>query len=182
MSNDMQRLISTTLLLLLFVCVVSAAQPPEHVSYYLGEVKMTSPGGQPYGSSVSLVKRTMKPAENRIVELVLSVDGRGPAQEYNTVFTVNGSKFELREAGGGFSGGGDLMGPAWGWTGWSYKVTMGGRMPGTVTAEDTFQGENLVAHKTFAGPDGKAQVLFIEELKPISGEMYELLHTRLMGK
>ena len=156
--------------------------PVEQTTYFLGEVKMTSPSGQPYGSSISLVKRLLKPAENKIVESVLSVDPKQPAREYTTIFDVKGSKFTVKDEEGTFAGEGELLGKAWEWGGWKYSVSMLGERKGTLIAEDTFVGGSLRVKKSFQSPDGQVRVLFSEDLKPISKEMYEILHARLLAK
>ncbi|MEO6392532.1 MAG: hypothetical protein ABIP75_11815 [Pyrinomonadaceae bacterium] len=142
---------------------------------------MSSPAGQPYGSSVSLVKRTLMPAESKIIELVASIDARGPVKEYTTIFEIKGAAFTVKDQEGTFAGSGELIGAAWDWSGWKYNVNMLGDNKGTLTAEDTFANGTLMVKKSFSGPDGKMRVLFSEELKPISKAMYELLHAKLLG-
>ena len=153
----------------------------EKVMYFLGEVKMSSPTGQPFGSGVSLVKRTLAPAENRITELLLSIDSRRPTQEHTTIFDIKGSKFTLKEEGA-FAGEGELIGKAWEWTGWKYTVSMTGENKGVLKGEDSLTVDGVTSKKTFFSPDGQARIVFAEELKPISREMYELLHAKLLPK
>src|SRR5215472_1031222 len=102
----------SALLFLLWMAAASFAQtaPPEQIAYYLGEVKMSSASGQPFGSSITLAKRTLKPAENKIVELVLSLDSKQPAREFTTVFNVTGSKFTVKDEEGTFAGEGEFLG------------------------------------------------------------------------
>ena len=154
----------------------------EKVMYFLGEVKLSSPTGQPFGYAVSLVKRTLAPTENKITELVLSVDSRRPTQEHTTVFDVKDSKFTLKEESGGFAGEGELIGKAWEWTGWKYTVNLTGESKGVLKGEDLLTVSGVTSKKTFFSPDGQARVVFAEELKPISREMYELLHAKLLPK
>jgi hypothetical protein len=174
------------LLFLLWIVPANFAQTnsasPEQNTYFLGEVKMDSASGQPYGSSISLVKRTLKPAENKIVELVLSLDSKQPAREYTTIFDVKGSKFTVKDEEGTFTGEGELVGKAWQWEGWRYSVNILGERKGTLKAEDTFTGGSLIVKKSFYSPDGQLRVLFTEDLKPISKEMYEMLHAKLLQK
>ena len=66
---------------------------------------MGSPTGQPYGASLSLVKRTISPADSRIIEVVISVDSKQPVKEYTTVFTIRGPSFTLKDNEGTFRGG-----------------------------------------------------------------------------
>src|SRR5215831_14416976 len=131
---------SSSLLLLSMMCLVtvSAQTAPaaqEKVTYYLGEVKMSSPTGQPFGSSLSLAKRTLKPAENKIVELVASIDPKQPTREYTTIFDVNGSKFTVKDEEGTFAGEGEFIGGAWEWTGCKFVVTLTGQRKGVLKAE-----------------------------------------------
>lgn len=170
------------LLLALGAAAVSAQTAPvqpEQVTYYLGEVKMSSPTGQPYGSSVSLIKRTLTPAENKIVELVLSIDAKSAPQEYTTVFMVKDSKFTVKDEEKSFEGEGEFTGKPWNWTGWKYQVNMLGARKGTLKAEDILTGGGVTVKKAFYSPDGQLRVNFSEDLKPITKEMYDLLHASL---
>ena len=143
---------------------------------------MSSPTGQPLGYTVSLAKRILAPTENKITELVLSVDSRRPTQEYTTVFDVKGSKFTMKEESGGFAGDGELTGKAWDWTGWKYTANMTGQGKGVLKGEDSLTAVGLTSKKTFFSLDGQARVVFAEEMKPISREMYELLRAKLLPK
>ncbi len=125
----MMRFLKVSILLLTLgmAAIVSAqtmSNAQEQVTYFLGEVKMSSPTRQFYGSSVSLVKRTLKPAENKIVEQVMSLDAKQTPQEYTTVFTVKDSKLTVKDEEGTFEGEGELIGKAWKWTGWKYNVNL----------------------------------------------------------
>lgn len=151
-------------------------------NYYLGEVKMSSPTGQPYGSTLSLVKRTMLPAENKIVEVVTSIDLKGPTQEYTTVIAVTNSKFTVKDNEGTFNGTGELIGTPWQWNSWKYSVNMLRDRKGMLTAEDTLVNGAIVVKKSFYSPDKQLRVVFTEDLKPISREMYDILHAKLLVK
>jgi hypothetical protein len=173
------------LLLALGAAAVSAQTtpaPPEQVTYFLGEVKMSSPTGQPYGSSVSLIKRTLTPAENKIVELVLSIDLKTGPWESTTVFGVKDGKFTIKDEEKTFEGEGEFTGKPWGWTGWKYQVNMLGARKGILKGEDTLTETGLTVKKGFYSPDGQLRVNLFEDLKPISKEMYDLLHAKLMAK
>lgn len=175
------------LLLTLAVAATISAQtiavpPPEQVTYFLGEVKISSPTGQPYGSTVSLIKRTLTPAENKIVELVLSIEAKGAPLEFTTVFTVKDSKFTVKDEEKTFEGEGELIGKPWNWTGWKYQVNILGPRNGVVKAEDILTETGLTVKKAFYNPDGQLRVNFSEDLKPISKEMYDLLHAKLAVK
>jgi hypothetical protein len=155
---------------------------PEQITYLLGEVKITGPTGQPYGSTVSLVKRTMTPAENKIVEVVLSIEAKGAPLEFNTVFTLKDNKFTVKDDEKSFEGEGEFIGKPWNWTGWKYQVSMLGTRKGVVKAEDVLTETGLTVKKAFYSADGALRVNFSEDLKPISKEMYDLLHSKLFAK
>jgi hypothetical protein len=181
------RSLKILFLLITFGAAAVSAQtappaPPEQVAYFLGEVKMSSPTGQPYGSSVSLIKRTMTPAENKIVELVLSIDAKNPPAEYTTVFGVKDGKFTIKDEEKTMAGEGEFTGKPWNWTGWKYEVNMLGARKGMLKGDDTLSDTGLMVKKSFYTPDGQLRVNITEDLKPISKEMYDLLHTKLAVK
>ena len=170
------------LTLCLGVCYPQTSSPPqEQAAYYFGEAKITSPTGQPFGSTLSLVKRILKPAENRIIEQVVFLDPRRPAEEHITVLDVKGSALSIKDEGGSFTGEGELQGKAWEWNSWksNVKFTDG---KGTLKSEDTLTGNGIQAKKWFYRPDGKVSAVITEELKPISKEAYELLRSKLLQK
>lgn len=154
----------------------------DQTNFYLGEVRMSSPTGQPYGVSLSLVKRTMVPAENKIIEVVMSIDPKDPPREYTTVIAVKDSKFTVKDDEGTFEGNGQLVGTPWRWKSWSYSVNMLGERKGTLSAEDTLVNNGIIVKKSFYGPDKKLRVVFAEDLKPISKEVYDILRAKLVGK
>lgn len=149
-------------------------------SYYLGEVRMSSPSGQPMGASVSLVQRTLLPAENRVIELVASIDPVRPVREYTTVFDVSGSRFTMKDEEGTFAGEGEFSGPPWEWTGWKYAATMMGQAKGRLQGEDVVSATGLSVKKAFSGADGTVRMQFAEELRPVSKTVYDVLHARLV--
>ena len=61
-------------------------------------------------------------------------------------------------------------------------MKMLGERKGTLKAEDAFIGGNLIVKKSFYSPDGQLRVMFSEDLKPISKEIYEILHAKLLQK
>lgn len=162
-----------------------AQAAPDQTSYLLGEIVTTSPAGQPYGRSVALVKRVLKPDAHQIVEVVLQVEPTRPPAEFTTLFTVAGADFTLREQNGSFSGTGKLIGKPWAWSGWDYTVRLQGgakgSLGGSLTGHDVFQGQNLIVKKSYFGPDGKLAALLAENYQPISAEIYAILHGRLLG-
>ena len=153
----------------------------DQTAYFLGEVRISAPNGQVVGNSLSLVKRTLKPVENRIIEVVASIDLSKPAKEFTTVFEVDGSRFVMKDAEGTFTGSGELTGTAWQWTGWKYEVEFtGGPARGRLKGEDVLGAGGLTAKKWFMSPDGVVRAQFAEELSPVSRAVYDILHTKLM--
>src|SRR5207244_3134732 len=57
-------------------------KPILSTEYFLGESKMTTPGGQVVRTTLSLVKRVIKPAENKIEEHVMTIDEKTPAKSF----------------------------------------------------------------------------------------------------
>ena len=117
----------------LIVATCLAANPgAAKATYYLGESRVTTPDGRPVGHLVLLVKREQFPAQAKIVEtmLMLSSNPREPATEYVSIFTVEGSTFQMKEQGGSFAGKGELSGKPWEWTAWTTTTqTAGGHHP-----------------------------------------------------
>lgn len=153
---------------------------PEQVTYFLGEVRMSSPSGQPMGSSLSLVKRTLSPDENKIVELVVSIDPAKLTREFTTIFEVQGTKFVMKDGEGTFAGEGELSGKAWEWNGWKYEVDFTGPRKGRLRGEDILGPDGIQVKKSFATPDGVVRVQFNEDLKPISKVTYEILRAKVL--
>jgi hypothetical protein len=145
---------------------VAAAQ--EQVAYFLGEVRTTSPVGQPFGNSPSLVKCTLMPDEGKIVEIVANIDPAKPTRQFTMVFELTGSRFVMKDAEGTFTGEGDLTGVAWDWTGWKYEVEFTGARKGRMKGGDALGADGLTVKKSFAIPDGVVRMLFAEVLKPVS--------------
>ena len=162
----------------LFVFLTGNVWGKSQTSYFLGEVKMSSPAGVSYGSSVSLVKRVASQANNKITEYVLSLDADKEVQEYVAIFEVKGSMFSVRDNHGTFSGEGKLFGKPWKWNSWKYTVLMNDGS-GSLKGEDFLSDDGLVIKKTLFSPDGTARVMFDEELKSISQSMYDVLRAKL---
>jgi len=171
----------------LFVCSLGSiyaqtkGASEEQNTYFLGESKMTSPTGQPYGTTLSLIKRTVKPEENKIIEQVISINQREAAKEFIAIFDVRGSKFTMAEQGGGFTGEGELIGKAWEWTAWKSTSNLAGGK-GKLISEDTLTKDGVLAKKSFYSPDGQLRAIFSEDLKQISKEMYDILRSKVLPR
>lgn len=153
----------------------------EETQYYLGEVTTQTPAGQMIATSLSLARRTLKPSENRIVEVVATIEAGKPVREFTTVFDVDGSSFVLKDDEGTFAGKGELSGEPWRWSGWRYAVDFTGARKGTMTGEDVLSTAGISVRKAFASPDGTVRVRFVEELKPISAAAYRILRAKLVN-
>jgi hypothetical protein len=148
------------------------------VEYFLGESKMLTAAGKPFRTTLSLVKRVVNPAENRIEEHVPSIDEKNPAKAFVVVMEVKGSKFTMSERSGAFTGEGELVGEPWKWKEWRSKSKLPGNA-GTVTSADKVNERGLSAKKEYAGADGKVLFLFEDKLDRISATTYEILYARL---
>lgn len=152
----------------------------KQVSYFLGESKMASPTGRPYGSSISLIERTVDSAAGKIIERVISVDAEKPATEYVTVLDVKGTTFTMAAQDHSFTGEGELSGTPWNWTSWTSTAMIAGGQ-GKVVSQDSLTETGLRVAKTFFSPDGQARVVFSEDLRLVSKEMFTILRTKLLG-
>jgi hypothetical protein len=110
------------------------------------------------------------------------LDNKGPVLEFNTVFALKDNKFTVKDDEKSFEGEGEFTGKLWNWTGWKYQVNMIGARKGVVKAEDVLAESGLTVKKAFYTPDGVLRVTFTEDLKFISKEMYDLLHSHLFVK
>jgi len=148
------------------------------VDYFVGESKTTSPDGKPIRTTLSLVKRVVTPADNRIEEEVLSVTANGPARLFVTILEVNGNKYTVTEKSKAFEGEGELIGEPWKWKEWKSVTKLPGGA-GTVTSEDKLTDRGMSAKKTFAGADGTIIFKFEDSLTRISPATYDILHAKL---
>src|SRR5262245_16137691 len=89
-------------------------QPGAETSYFFGESKMTTPDGKPFRTSLSLVKRVVNKADNRIEEHVLSINAKD-SKAFVVIQEVKGNKFTMTEKSNAFTGEGELVGEAWKW-------------------------------------------------------------------
>jgi hypothetical protein len=158
---------------------VSRAEDPPTVTtqYFLGESKMLTPDGRVIRTTLSLVKRVLKPAENKVEEHVLSADEKTPAKAFVVVLDVAGNKFTLADQSKTYSGDGELKGEPWKWTAWKSTSKLAGGA--TVVSEDKLSDRGMTATKTYSAADGKPQYLFEEKLEHVSAKTYEILYAKL---
>jgi hypothetical protein len=167
------------LVAILCVSAMSADdKPTTQTDYFLGDSKMSTPSGQVLRTTLSLVKRVVNPAENRIEEHVMSIDEKSPASAFVVIFDVKGSKFTMTEKSSAFTGEGELIGDAWKWKEWK-SVSKLSEGAGVVTSNDKFTDHGMAAKKTFAGPDGQVRFHFDESLVRITPKAYEILYAKL---
>ena len=111
----------------------------------------------------TIARRTIDPAARQIVEDVSHDDaGAHGAKRFHVVMTVDGDQFTMTEAGGAFSGTGNLVGEPWRWTAW----TSTSKIPHTaitVEADDEVTETTLRSTKKIV-QDGKLLATTTEEL------------------
>lgn len=173
-----------TLCLALTAAPVIAAPPEARTDYFLGTSRVRSAAGRELGAMVSLVKREVKPADGTIVEHVLVIDPRTPAnaplKEFVATLKVNGDAFTMTEASGHFTGEGTLDGPEWAWTHWTSSAKLEGDA-GTIKSDDTLTEHGLTVKKAFIKPDGTKTVDIDEEYHRIDEAQYQILRDRLLA-
>lgn len=167
------------LVLVLIACGAATSDVPtthaeEHaatsVRYYEGTSTTTSPdGATPYGPPVAvLVRRQVDPAAQRIEEHVINEGRAFPT----TLRQTQGEEFSASDEGETFHGTVTFSGPDWAWTSWTYDLTMSDGS-GTLRGSGTLSAEGIDTEKMFHGPDGSAQALIVEHLRPIDEATYE---------
>lgn len=170
-------------LIFLFILILSFnsqvfAENIDKTTYYIGESKMTSPQGIPYGSSISLIKRTILEKENKIIEDVISLDLKRPCSEFITIFDVKENNFKISDNKKTFSGDGILTGEKWNWNGWKYDVALNNNA-GFIKGEDNIINNEIIVKKEFYNKDKKVTVKFNEQFKPISKEFFEIIYKNI---
>ena len=125
----------TTLVLIVLAQTAAPAAPPQKL-YYLGEIKLSSPTGQPMGSQVIMLEKIMDPDKSSIVERALVVKQDGKVEEWTMRMTVkDDNTFTLTDDKKTVEGTGTLFGPAWKWI--YFKGTFKASN-GVVIEEETF--------------------------------------------
>ncbi len=142
--------------------------------YYYGEVKTNSPDGKiSYGPvKHSLVKRTIDEKGKTIIEYVIQ-DGK----LFNTKLTQTDKNnvFTATDDAKSFSGTITFAGETWKWSNWTYDIEMTNGS-GKIVGEGKFSSSGIETTKKFILPNGKAQVLILENLNEITKEEYEKLN------
>lgn len=181
------RYIYLFLVLVLSGCATSLkpqALPEATTKFYFGEVIMSSPDGKiPYGKSVSLIKRTVDPANNTISEIVLQPP-RDPKQKPKDINTIlkrveSSNVFSAADDEKKFEGKLTFTGSEWSWNNWTYDIKLadGSKLDGV----GVLDASGIKTQKTFYKPDGKASILIKEDVKLISSAEYDAQHKKMMG-
>ena len=139
---------------------VAVKPAPEEVrqTCYEGTSTVRLPDGQSVPGGRTLVRRTLQPSQEKIVEEVISFDSRPevPPKSFVVDMAVTGSQFKMTERSGAFEGTGSLTGEAWKWSEWASSSRIPNGM--VVTSKDTLRPGGMVAKKVVRGAEG--QVLF----------------------
>jgi hypothetical protein len=157
------------------------AAPPEKL-YYLGEVKLSSPTGQPLGSQVILLEKIHDRDNATIVERAVVVQAEGKVEEWTMRLAVkDDNTFTLTDDSKKAEGSGKLFGPAWKWT--YFKATYKAEN-GVQIEDENFMADDSAgtARKKMTGPDGKVIMYMDMTLKGITPKTFEILRAGLMKK
>lgn len=160
---------------------LAVAASAETVSYYFGKVTLSSADGKtPYGNTYSLVKRTISPQNNTIVEAVMQppqVEGL-PADEFITSLTRKGNSLDFDVSGQDKSFGGTITfsGEEWNWDGWTYSIAFPNG--GTIQGEGRLTAYGIQTRKILTSPEAPAMQI-LEDLAPITQEKYEEIKAKL---
>ncbi|MEO7732992.1 MAG: hypothetical protein ABIY55_18665 [Kofleriaceae bacterium] len=119
----------------------------------------------------TIARRSVDPNAREIVEDVVHDDpsGRG-VKSFHVVMKVDGARFTMTEASGGFTGTGTLVGEPWRWTSWTSTSQLA--QPGTqgaaqarieVESHDELTARGMLAHKQIR-KDGTGIATTVDEL------------------
>lgn len=149
--------------------------------YYVGEVKLSSPDGQPIGTQVILFEKTHDRDKSTMIERAVVVQADGKVEEHTMRAQVTGNTFTIADDAKTIEGTGTLAGPAWKWTYFkaTYKSTNGAQIE-----DENFMPDDSVisARKKVSSPDGKVFMYMDMGLKGITPKTYEILRTGLLKK
>src|SRR5439155_10331903 len=147
------RSLLTVMVTLLGPACVSAAEPER--TYYVGEVKLSSPAGQPMGSQVILLEKIQDREHSVIIERAIVVEANGKAVEHTMRLDVkDDNTFTLTDEDKTVEGGGKLFGPAWKWT--YFKGTFKAKNGVQIDDENHLADDSAAtARKVLTGPDNK---------------------------
>lgn len=149
--------------------------------YYVGEMKLSSPIGNPMGSQAFLIEKTHDPDNHMIVERAVVASAGGKVEDFVMNMKVAGNSFALRDAKGMAEGTGELFGPPWHWTYFKadYRISNGIRVE-----DENFMADPSVgtARKKVFAPDGKLMMYMEGSFKAITPQTFQLLSGALLAK
>lgn len=165
-------------------------EPPAPVhSWYEGTLTATKPEGDPLGEpTVSLLRRSVLPAEERIEERWVELDENGTAfdviasitvaLEEGTFRSLYQDEFGVLEGFGSF-----LNGDDWAWTAWEAQVEYtSGELTGTsLRTLAEVAGGVLTADTEVIGSDSVLEVIEVRELEAISEATFDQRAAELLG-
>jgi hypothetical protein len=165
---------------LLVPATVLAAEPEK--MYYVGEVKLSSPTGQPMGSQVILLEKIHDRDRSLIVERAIVVEQNGTATERTMRLAVKeDNTFTLTDDAKTVEGGGKLFGPPWKWT--YFKGTFKAKNGVQIDDENFMADESAgTARKVLTGPDHKVFMYMDTTVKSITPKTFEILRAGLLKK
>jgi len=150
--------------------------------YYVGEAKVSSASGEPMGSQVYLLQKTLDRDKATITERAVIVRPGEQTEEWTIRFAVKeDNTFALSEDSGRATGSGKLFGPAWNWTYFkaTYKTANGIQVEDENFLVDASVG---TARQKLTGPDGKVMMFMDLTLKSVTPKTYEILREGLLKK
>ena len=163
-----------------FLGLTAPAAEPDRIEYLLGEVRTTSPAGQPRASHVYLVRRAIRPEAGRIEIRTTHLAADGHAGTHVAIMEVesDGLRFALFDPEGTYRGRGEGTGVPWRWTSWRYRIewTGGG---GGLSGEDTLTPARLTMTKRYFDGGGQPTQTVSGDLVPITEKAYEILKAKI---
>lgn len=152
-----------------------AAAVSSETRHYYGSVIVTKPDGSMVTQTSSLVKRTVAPNLNQIVEAILQ-PARTPQSKPKEVVTTLSRQgqshvFSAVDDAHTFSGELIFSGNEWAWDHWEYKIKL---LDGSsIQGSGEIDSQGLKTQKTFIKSDGSIFALIKEDLALISEQDYD---------
>ncbi len=156
----------------------AAAQPAPQEACYVGEIRRTLPTGEPFGYGALLLRRTLSPAGNLIVEQSLTLDADEQPRAQALMIQVDGARLVVAERGGALNGTGETYGEPWRWTGWSTAVSFANGTGSERVAWTAVEG-GLQAERRYFSPNGELRMVMSESYREVSPVAFDQLWRRL---
>ncbi|MBV9851502.1 MAG: hypothetical protein JO250_17685 [Armatimonadetes bacterium] len=176
----MKALFLVLVLLTALIAGPGAAADVEKM-YYVGDVKLSSPSGQPRGSEVILLEKTHDPGNSTITEHAIEVKTDRSVGEYTMTMKVKGTSFTIKDDRNTIQGTGDLFGPAWRWT--YFQAVYESITTGVRIEDENYMTDPsvLVARKKIS-VGGKALMYMDITLKAVTPQTFAILSACLLKK